>query len=164
MIYHIKTKKKELFLLIFLLSLIVLYSLAMFLLASNNILNYWFVVGLFLISIYVLSKSIVFRSDSSLYLSILCFMISIFGTLANIYYFNLFTLISFLLLSFSISHLLLFLFFHKISNFWTFVFFFLLFLPVILYSFYCINLLIMLLFICGDIVTFTALFIIGRYE
>ena len=164
MFVHIKTKKKELFLLVFLFAILVLYAMALILLANFNLFNFWFVVGLLFLSLYMFAKAVVFRSDSSLYLATLCLIISVLGGLSGFIYLKPTILISFIFLSFAICHLVLCLFFNKISNLFTFIFFFLLFLPLILYSFYCINLLTMILFICGDVVTFMALHICDKYE
>lgn len=164
MFYHIKTKKKELFLLIFLSALLTMYAGILLFLSINKIFNYWFITGLFLISVYLFAKSVVFRSDSSLYLATLCLCFCVFSVVANYIYFNALLIIAFVFLSFALSHLVLYLVFNKISNFFIFIFNFLLFLPLILYAFYCINLLIMILFICGDIVTFGALYVSEKYE
>lgn len=164
MIYHIKTKKKELFLLIFLCVLLVLYGIAIILFARNNLMEYCFATGLLVFSLYMFAKSIVFRSDSSLFLATLCFMFFLFGILSNFVSFSLTVWLSIVFFCISICHLNLYIFFDNISNFFTFLFYILLFLPIILYSFYCINLLMMILLLSGDLVIFASLFICGKYE
>ena len=162
--YKIKTKKKELYLMIVLVALLSLFAIAMFLMSSNNLLKFWFEVSLFTLSLYLFVKSYIFRSDSSLYLGSICFLISLLIFTNKMVNMNILTIISFAVLCFGLTHLSLFLFFNKINNFFAFIFLFLLFLPLILHSFYCINLPLMLLLLCGDIVVFLVLHIRDKYE
>ena len=141
--------KREKHLLILLLALLIAYFVMLFFLDKTFVKQNWFYIALLFESIYLFAKSYFFKSDSSLYLGTLLFLLGIFGfILPNVYYSNTF-LLSYLIFSFSISHFFVFCFFKKYAHFYTFIFLFLLFLPMFLYSFNCINLLLMISSICG---------------
>ena len=145
-------------------ALLVLFSIAVLMLSFNNLLKFWFELGLLTLSLYLFVKSYIFRSDSSLYLGSVCFFISLLIFASKIVNMSTLTIFAFAVFCFALSHLLLFLIFNKIINFFTFIFLFLLFLPLILYSFYCINFALMLLLLCGDMIVFFVLYIRDKYE
>lgn len=126
--------------------------------------EYWFFCALFFLSIYLLAKAYSFRSDSSLFLGtvLMCFFAILCITIKHSY--NFITVFSYIILSLAIGNLANFTFFHKIFNFYLFIFLILLFLPLILFAFYCINLGLMLLSICGVIVLFAIIPLVNRYE
>lgn len=154
MLHQVKTTKKELFLHIFLICLILLNFATIYAFFLNGMVSYWFFISIFYISIFMFAKSVVFRSDSSLYLATLLLCFSVLGFALNGQNYSAFALAAFILMSFGVSHLVLSIFFGKIFHILAFIFYFLLFLPLILYSFYCINLPLMILLICGDVLGF----------
>lgn len=162
--YFVKTKRKELILLLSMLSLMVLCIATVIFANIQGFSNFWFYIFVFYFSVYMFVKSYVFRSDSSLYLATLSFCLSVAGGLIQIFQFSFILILSLIIFCFSLSHLSLFLFFNKSVNFVIFIFLFLLFLPLILYAFYCINWLILILLLCGDALCFCWLQRFVKYE
>ena len=138
--------KKERNLLFCLVFLIVAYFVLLFL---DGQAKNWFSIALFFLSVYMAIKSYFFKSDSSLFFAVLLLQLSI------VYYANLNSILPFLCFAsifgfcVAVAFLVNFLVFGKKTVFWLSLLNFLVNLPFFLYSIYCINLLLMLLFLCG---------------
>lgn len=146
--------KKERNLLCCFFVILAVYVATLFALKGTKFFDCWFYVGLFFIGVYMLIKAYLFRSDSSLFLANLLVGFSVVGVLYLIYHVKTLICVANCFLSVAISFLFNFAFFHKKYDVYYFVFFFILFLALFLFSIYCINLLIMLLLLCGDIAIF----------
>lgn len=142
--------KKEKYLKISLLWLIIIYIFSLIMFKILNISEHWFCLGLLFVAVFLFIKAYMFRSDSSLYLASLCLFFAVNGSLTIVYNLSAITTISLSVLCFSLAHLILFSFFHKLNNFYIFIFLFVLFLPIFLFAFYCINLRLMILLLCGE--------------
>lgn len=146
--------KKERNLLYCFFVILAVYIATLFALKNTKFFDCWFYVGLFFIGLYMFIKAYLFRSDSSLFLANLLVGLSVVGILNQTYHIKTLTCVASCFLCVAISFLFNFAFFHKKYNVYYFVFFFILFLALFLFSIYCINLLIMLLLLCGDIAIF----------
>ena len=155
--FIVKTTKKELVLTVLLAVLFSIFVCSIIFLSKKNLMGIWFFVGLIMLSIYLFAKSILFRSDSSLYLATNFQLFGLLGIVHKFAHLQPLIILSAVIFIFAISHLVLYLFFNNIRNFYYFIFLFLLFLPLILYHFYCITLLIMILLLCGDFAVFLLL-------
>lgn len=141
--------KRERNLLVCLVTLLIAYFVVLFFLEKTFRRQNWFFVALLFESAYLFTKAYFFKSDSSLYLGSFLFFLSVFGLASSNFQNSVVLLISYLLLSLALSHFMVYCFFKKHAHFFAFIFIFLLFLPMFLYSFNCINLPLMILSICG---------------
>ena len=140
--------KRERNLIICLLTLLIAYFVMLFFLDKTYREQNWFYIALLFESAYLFTKAYFFKSDSSLYLATLVFFFAIFGLFAPARQ-NVSVLIAYLLISFAFAHFSVFCFFKKYAHLFAFILLFLLFLPMFLYSFNCINLILMVSSICG---------------
>ena len=155
--------KKERTLLICFAVIAVAYFVVPFFLPKKFFFENWFFLALFALSLFMFCKAYIFRSDSSLFLASLLLQNSIVGVASQNFSFLPFQILSLVVLSFSISHLAVFLFFGNFQHFFAFIAFFLLFLPMLLFAFDCINLLLMLSSICGEILLILMAILLKRY-
>lgn len=142
--------------------LLATYIVALFFMMQVNLFNNWFYVGLSFIGIYLFIKTYFFRSDSSLFLGTIIFLLSVLGGVSNIFNFSAIFIIAHCILIVGLGFLSIFTIFHNKSNFGAFIFFLLLYLPLILFSFYCINLVTMILLLCLDILIFLVLMLVRK--
>lgn len=156
--------KKERNLFICFAILCILYALLLTFLNDNFVKINWFYIGTFILSLFLFVKSYVFRSDSSLFLATSLLGFSFLGTVATKYSYNFITIMSFCVFILAFSNFSNYVFFNKIFNFYCFLFFILLFLPLILFSFNCINLILMISSLCGVIILFAILQFGRKYE
>ena len=111
--------------------------------------NNWFAFSILFMSVFLLVKAYFFRSDSSLFYSILLWQVSI------IFFNNLNKSLTIFQIGSLINTMVAFAFFIDylvfLSKFtlYSFLTNFSISLPVLLYSFNCINLVLMILFVCG---------------
>ena len=126
--------KREKNLLILLITLLIAYCCMLFFLNSTFRKENWFYIALLFESAYMFTKAYYFKSDSSLYLAMFLLLVGLFGVFVLNRQFNITNLAIILTISFAFSHLLVFCFFKKSFHFYTFIFLFLLFLPIFLYS------------------------------
>ena len=124
----------------------------------------WFSFFLYFVSVYMLIKAYFFRSDSSLFFSVLFMLSSVALTNNNLQTYSMFQISSVLNIIVSISFFVDFLFFQSKFTFYSFLTNFLLSLPVFLYAFSCINLILMILFLCGAIAILFFVLLLNRYE
>lgn len=142
--------------------LLATYIVALFFMVQFNMFKYWFYLGLSFIGIYLFIKAFFFRSDSSLFLGTIIFLLSVLGGVSNIFNFSAIFIIAHCILIVDLGFLSIFTIFHNKSNFGAFIFFLLLYLPLILFSFYCINLVTMILLLCLDILIFLVLMLVRK--
>ena len=122
----------------------------------------WFSFGLLFLAVFMTVKSYLFRSDSSLFLAVfLMYCFIIFSGLFE--EFSFFEVATFLSLASSLSLFLTFTIFGNKFCFWTSLTSFLLTFPIFLYITHCINLLLMILFLCGAIILAILLICLKRY-
>lgn len=141
--------KRERNLLFLLIALLIAYFCMLFFLESAFKKANWFYIALLFESAYMFTKAYYFKSDSSLYLSAFLLSFGLLGIFVLSQHFSVANLAAILTICFALSHFLVFCFFKKQFHLYTFIFLFLLFLPIFLYSFNCINLLLMVSSICG---------------
>lgn len=139
--------KKERNLLVTLAILFVAYIVMLFFLPGFK--DNWFAFVLYFMSIYMFIKAYFFRSDSSLFFAVLFFQITFLFLDGTANDFNMFQLSSIINIMVAISFFLDFVVFHSKFTLYSFLTNFSLSLPVLLYSFNCINLILMILFLCG---------------
>lgn len=139
--------KKERNLLVTIIILLVAYIVMLFFLPGFR--DDWFSFVLYFMSIYMFLKAYFFRSDSSLFFAVLFFQSTFLflgGAKDGLSIFQLGSIINAMIAS---AFFICFLFFHSKFTLYSFLTNFSLSLPVLLYSFNCINLILMILFLCG---------------
>lgn len=152
--------KKERDLLFCLVFLVVAYFVLLFLGGQTK---NWFSVALFFLSVYMSIKSYFFKSDSSLFFAVLLLQLSIVYCANLNYILPFLCFVSIFGFCVTFAFFVNFLVFGKKTVFWLFLLNFLLNLPIFLYSIYCINLLLMLLFLCGVLMLAMALVSAKKY-
>ena len=152
--------KRERNLSICFITLLIAYFVVLFFLNDATRKDNWFYIALLFESAYMFIKSYLFKSDSSLYFAVVIFALSLFGFFTKTYFDSTPFLISIFILSFCFAHFFVFATFKKYAHFYTSIFLFLLFLPIFLYSFNCINLILMVSSICG---VFLLIFLAGIF-
>lgn len=153
--------KKERNLLIIFFSLVLIYALIMLLVV--DIRQNWLSLSLFFISVYLFIKSYFFRSDSSLFLALLSLFCSVILNVNFVASFSTFQLGSLVSIALCAAFLLDWIIFHNSFCFWTFYVNIFTNLPVFLYAFDCINLLLMILSLCGAVVLVLSTLLIKKY-
>lgn len=156
-----RVMKKERNLLILLFGLFVIYALD--LIFFDFVKQNWFIFAIGFISIYLMIKSYFFRSDSSLFLVFFSVMLIIILILNNVYGFSNMQLGSIISVAYSVAFLFVYLIFYNMFCFWTFFVNFMLNLPTLLFSFNCINLVLMILFLSGELVLFGIVLLLKKY-
>ena len=124
----------------------------------------WFAFFLYFVSVYMLIKAYFFRSDSSLFFSVLALLSSLVFTSNSLQTYSLFQLSSILNMLVAMSFFVDFLFFQSKFTFYSFLTNFLLSFPVFLFAFSCINLILMILFLCGALAILFFVLLLSRYE
>ncbi len=109
----------------------------------------WFSMVLYFVSMFMFIKSYFFRSDSSLFFAVLFFQISFLFMNKTNKFFTLFQLGSVINTMVALAFLVDFLVFNSKFTFYSFLTNFSVSLPILFYSFNCINLILMILFVCG---------------
>ena len=153
--------KKERNLLILLTILILTYS-ALLIFSPEfraNLLSF----GFLFLSAFLMIKSYFFRSDSSLFLAVLLFQSSVIFSKEITYISTFFQISSYFSLAVSISFFVDWLFFNKKILFWTFLLNFFISFPIFLFATHCINLILMILFLCLAMIISILLFIGRKY-
>ena len=117
----------------------------------------WFAMVLYFISIYLFIKSYFFRSDSSLFFASLFFQVSFLFMNKTNESLSLFHLGSVINTMVSLAFFVAFLVFHSKFTLYSFLTNFSSSLPVLFYSFNCINLILMILFVCGALLLSVAI-------
>lgn len=123
----------------------------------------WLSMSLIIVSIYLFFKTYFFRSDSSLFLALFCLHLSVLLNTNFAFSISLNQLFSLIAMSISSSFLLCYLIFHNIFCFSSFLVNFLTTLPMLLYFFNCINLIILILSLSGEIVLLFAILTLKKY-
>lgn len=147
--------------------LIIFFSLAIFYLISlvffEVLRKDWLSLNLLLIAAYLFVKTYFFRSDSSLFLAFLSLFASIILNTNIVWNFSTFQAGSLVSVAVCASFLLDWIIFHNSFCFWTFYTNFFTNLPIFLYAFNCINLTLMVLFLCGAVGLILSTLLIKKY-
>lgn len=123
----------------------------------------WFALSFLTISIYLFFKSYFFRSDSSLFLAVFCLQLSALLSTDIAFSISLNQLFSLVAMSISLSFLICYFVFHNIFCLISFLTNFLLTLPILLFFFNCINLIILISSFIGEIVLLLATLVLRKY-
>lgn len=102
---------------------------------------------LFLNSVYLLAKFVAYRSDSGLFFGIMSLFSAIFLVISSHFALNFLKLSNLLFLAFIISCLFIFIFFNSVYFLYVFLSNFLIFFPIIFYSFNIIDLKLLFIFV-----------------
>ncbi len=135
----------------------------LFLIFVGSIRENWLSLALLFLAVYMSFKTYFFRSDSSLFMALFLLFLSFFLNVNIIYNFTTFQIVAILLTAISVIFLIDYIIFGNVFCFWTFFVNFVINLPFLLYSFNCINLLLMLLFLSGEILLFFTTLMVKKY-
>ena len=153
--------KKERNLMIFLLCLLIIYSV--FFACFSSFRDAWLIAALLFLSGYLFAKTYFFRSDSSLFLAVFLFLLSILMDKSVNISFSAIQIFSLILCFAGISFFVDYCVFGNIFCFLAFFVNFLVSVPILLYAFYCINLFFLVLSLCGEIVLFFIILLLRKY-
>ena len=153
--------KKERNLLIIILILMSCYGI--FNIFVPQVRENWFSFGLLFLSVFMLIKTCIFRSDSSLFLTVLLLLSSIIFSKEIINISNFSQISSYFSMANCVALLIDYVFFYKKIILWTFLLNFFLSFPIFLFITHCINLLLMILFLCGAVVLAVTLTLVKKY-
>ena len=138
--------KKERNLLIILFILILTFALVMIFSPESR--ANWLSFGLFFLSVYLFFKAYFFRSDSSLFLAVLLIQSSVIFSKEITNISSLFQISSYFSLANAFAFFVDWIFFGKKILLWTFLLNFFVNFPIFLFATNCINLFLMILFLC----------------
>ena len=153
--------KKERNLLIVFFCLLFLYAIILIFFAVTR--ENWLSLALLLISIYLFVKTYFFRSDSSLFIAVLCVFLSITFNAMVIKSLSLNELSAFISMAVTYDFLLDYAIFGNKFCFWAFIANILTNLPIFLYTFHCINVILMILLLSGDLILLGAILLRKKY-
>ncbi len=142
---------------------ILAFFYAWILIFVSEIRQNWLSLALFFMSVYMALKTYFFRSDSSLFLTVFLICLAFLLSVEVVSSFSTFQIGALIAISVSISFLIDYIIFRNVFCFWTFFVNFMTNLPILLYTFNCINLLLMILFLSGEILLLAAAFVMKKY-
>ena len=128
-----------------------------------NFISLYYVLALFLFlnCVYLFGKFMAYNSDSGLFFGTMMLFCSIFLTISEKYGLNFMQLSALIFLSFIFACFFVYYFFNSIYFFYTFLSNFLMFFPIIFYSFHVIELNLLFIFIlCCVIINLILYFVI----
>ena len=154
--------KKERNLLILLIILLIAYFVMLFFVPWFR--NEWLSFALYFLSFYMFIKAYFFRSDSSLFFALIFLQCSFLLTEYVRTNYSLFQISSIFNLIITFSFFVDYLVFKSKFLFYSFLTNFFISLPTFLYAFNCINLVLMILLLCGVLLFFGATILKWKYE
>lgn len=153
--------KKERNLLIVLLLLALAYFVCF--LAFSGFKTDWLSFLIAFLSIYLFIKAYFFRSDSSLFLAVFLFFLSVILEKNVSSIFSVAQSVSLIIFFASIAFLIDYCVFDNVFCFLSFFVIFLISIPNLLYAFHCINLFFLILFLCGVNALFIIMLLLRKY-